>query len=64
MTFIGIGLLILIIAIIVVATTTSILPGRGGLYVVYIGLFLAAFAVMGRGAYYITMKVSHVDAHV
>lgn len=54
----------MIIAIGVSAGTGSSAKEKPGLYVVYIGLFIAAIALGGRGAYFCTMKKSHIEGPV
>jgi len=55
------GFMMLIVAIGVTAGTASQVSQKGGLVVLYIGLFLATIALLLRGVYYLTMKASHVD---
>merc|ERR1712020_18975 len=58
------GMLLLIIAIGVTAGTASKASEKGGLVVVYIGLFVTALGLAGRGMYFCTMRTSHVDGPV
>lgn len=58
------GSLMMIIAIGVTAGTASMAPDKAGLYVVYIGLFISAIFLGARGAYFCTMKTSHVESQV
>jgi len=58
------GILTLVIAIGVTAGTASSASDKPGLYVVYIGLFIAAIFLGARGAYFCTMKTSHVEGPV
>jgi hypothetical protein len=55
------GFMMLIVAIGVTAGTASQVAQKGGLVVLYIGLFLATIALLLRGVYYLTMKASHVE---
>jgi hypothetical protein len=57
-------MLLLIIAIGVTAGTASKATDKPGLYVVYIGLFIAAIFLAARGTYFCTMKTSHVEGPV
>lgn len=54
----------LIVAIGVTAGTAPQAAQKGGLYVLYIGLFLIVLALLFRGAYYLTMNVSIVECPV
>lgn len=58
------GLLMMVIAIGVTAGTAGMASTKAGLYVLYIGLFLAAMVLGLRGVYFCTMKASHVDGPV
>lgn len=58
------GILTMVIAIGVTAGTASSASDKPGLYVVYIGLFIAAIFLGARGAYFCTMKTSHVEGPV
>jgi len=53
------GFMMLAVAIGVTAGTMS--SQRAGLYILYIGLFVASILLLLRGVYYITMKTSHVE---
>lgn len=58
------GIVMLVIAIAVTAGTAKVAKDHGGMVVLYIGLFLAAIALAGRGMYFCTMRTSHVDGPV
>jgi len=55
------GFMMLIVAIGVTAGTAPQAASKGGLYVLYIGLFIVTIVLLVRGVYYLTMKASHVD---
>jgi len=52
------------IAIGVTAGTAHYAAEKAGLYAVYIGLFVSAILLGGRGAYFATMKTSHIEGPV
>jgi len=58
------GLMMLIVAIGVTAGTAAQASQKGGLYILYIGLFIITIVLLLRGTYYLTMKASHVDGPV
>merc|ERR1711981_443381 len=62
--FSALGLLTMVIAIVVTACTATLATQKAGLYVLYVGLFLAAMVLGLRGIYFITMKAPHVDGPV
>lgn len=64
LTFGVLGLISLIIAIAITASTAHMANDKGGLYVLYIGMFIGVVLLGARSVYYSTMKVSLVEGPV
>ncbi|XP_076247497.1 type 1 phosphatidylinositol 4,5-bisphosphate 4-phosphatase isoform X3 [Calliopsis andreniformis] len=59
--FIIVGIIVLVIAIAVTVGTYTYVKSNGGIYVLYVGAFLAALLCLGRSIYYCTMKISLIE---
>ncbi|XP_078040549.1 type 1 phosphatidylinositol 4,5-bisphosphate 4-phosphatase [Augochlora pura] len=59
--FLIVGIIALIFAIAVTVGTYMYVKTHGGIYVVYVGAFLATLMCLGRSIYYFTMKISLIE---
>lgn len=63
-TFIIVGIIILIIAIGITVGTHAYAKSKGGIYIAYVGAFILAFVCLGRSIYYCTMKISMIEGPI
>ncbi|KAK6632709.1 hypothetical protein RUM43_013479 [Polyplax serrata] len=60
-SFIIIGIILLLLGIGVTVGTYKMAKSSGGIYIAYIGVFLLSLLALGRSLYYFTMKVSVIS---
>lgn len=59
--FLAVGIITLIVSIAVTVGTYALVKNNGGVFVVYVGIFLLALSFLGRSIYYFTMKISKIE---